>query len=139
MTKLKNITKELNIERHVKFLGYANRQEIKKILDASNVLVVSSNMETFSVVIVEAFFRGNPVISTKCGGPQELIDDTNGILCEVNDINSMANAMRQIYGNYKKYDREKIRKDAINKYSEEAVVKSFQKIYYDILNKNRTY
>jgi glycosyltransferase involved in cell wall biosynthesis len=136
-TKLENITRELNVERYVKFLGYANRQEIKKILDASNVLVVSSNMENSPTVIREAFLRGKPVISTKCGGPQELIDDTNGILCEVNDINSMANAMRQIYENYEKYDKEKIRKDAINKYSEEVVVKSLQKIYYDILDKKK--
>lgn len=135
LEKLKGIAKSKGIEDKVIFYGHQPRENILKLIDESNVLVVSSLKETFSIVTAEAFFRGKPVVATKCGGPEELINETNGLLCNVNDSASMASAMKNIYTNYINYDGEKIRNDALSKYSEKIVVQKLIEIYQQVGNK----
>ena len=49
----------------------------------ADVLVCSSIEESFGFTLVEAMGLRTPVISTKCGGVEEIIqDETQGILCD---------------------------------------------------------
>lgn len=64
-------------------------------LKASDGLLISSNMESFSIVLVEAMAAGVPIISTACPyGPPELLHDGKyGTLVTVNDPEAMAAAI----------------------------------------------
>jgi glycosyltransferase involved in cell wall biosynthesis len=54
-------------------------------------LAVSSRVESFGMVIVEALAHGLPVVATDCGGPREIIDALNvGHLVPVDDELAMA-------------------------------------------------
>ena len=46
---------------------------------------------------------GIPVISSKCGGPEEYLTESTGILFDNNIPNSLINAMIEIKRNYKNY------------------------------------
>ena len=64
---LEKLSRELRIENRVFFTGQKTRYEVSHLLANSDCLVVSSKVETFGVVILEAFSAGIPVISTRCG------------------------------------------------------------------------
>ena len=59
-------------------------------------LGVPSDHETFGLPIAEALSQGTPVISTKCGGIEELIDHSMGIVINRGDELSLINAMNLI-------------------------------------------
>lgn len=69
-TKLEELVTKLGINKNIKFLGQLTRDEVKnKMNEESSAFVLSSEYETFGVVVVEALALGKPVIATKCGGP----------------------------------------------------------------------
>jgi glycosyltransferase involved in cell wall biosynthesis len=83
---LRNLAKELNIEDHVKFMGYVPDDKIPHIYSASDIFVLPAIYENFPFAILEAQSSGLPVISTKVGGiPEFLVDNQNGFLIDPND------------------------------------------------------
>ena len=130
----KNKCKELGMDDKVTFLGRKNKKEINEIFKSENALVISSEIESFAIPGIEALATGMPVISTKCLGPEEYIDENNGILCESNDVESLKNAIIKLYNNYDKYDSSKLR-ESIMKFSEKEVIKKAKEIYKEAICK----
>jgi glycosyltransferase involved in cell wall biosynthesis len=70
------------------------------VYDASDVLLVTSNRESFGLTIVEAMARGVPVVATRCGGPEELISDgETGFLVDIGDTEAMADRVAVLLDN----------------------------------------
>jgi glycosyltransferase involved in cell wall biosynthesis len=126
------LAESLGISDQVEFTGIRNREEVRALFDGSHVGVLSSDQETFGIVITEAMFRGLPVISTRSGGPEEIIGPGRGILVPVRDERALAAAMREVYETYESYDPEKIRSWAISRYSEEAIAAQIESVYCDV-------
>lgn len=122
---------ELELNEYVTFLGRKSKQEIADIFKKEHALIISSELETFAIPGIEAMASGLPVISTKCQGPEEYIDDLSGVLCEVNDPEDMAKAILELYNNYDKYDSNYI-KSIANNFSKEVVINRCKKIYEKI-------
>ena len=99
--KLINLVKDLKIENKVKFLGLKEFQEIKQELLNSNLFVLTSKCESFSLVIIEAMNYGVPCISFDIDvGPKEIIkNDYNGYLIENRDKLAMANKIIEVINN----------------------------------------
>ena len=95
-------------------------------MQQANCFVLSSKVETFGVVLIEAMACGIPVISTKCGGPNKLIDADLGILCSLN-ISSLHQSMFDMI--VKKIDGKLIRKKAVERYSKNSVSEKIVKLY----------
>src|SRR5262249_43618631 len=80
------------LEKHIRFLGF--RSDARQILRHTGVYVVSSIMESFGLTVVEAAAAGKPVVATRCGGPEEIIQHgETGLLEPVNDPDRMADAI----------------------------------------------
>jgi glycosyltransferase involved in cell wall biosynthesis len=76
---LKALARELGVERDVVFLG--ERDDIRDVLGASDVLLVPSLQEGFGRVALEGMAMGMPVIATSVGGTTEIIrDGVDGLL-----------------------------------------------------------
>jgi len=60
----------------------------------ADIFALSSRIEPFGIALLEAAHFGLPVVSTRCGGPEEIIpDDAFGRLVSVDDIPELAAAM----------------------------------------------
>jgi glycosyltransferase involved in cell wall biosynthesis len=87
--RLFSLRQELELEKHVQFLGF--RQDVDRLLAAFDVFVLPSVSEGFSLATVEAMAAGRPVIATRSGGPEELIEDgVTGFLVPRRDPESLA-------------------------------------------------
>ncbi|MBE0602249.1 MAG: glycosyltransferase family 4 protein [Deltaproteobacteria bacterium] len=86
---------ELGLDSKVKLLGW--RDDIDDMLAAIDVLVISSEQESFGRTMVEALAMETPVVSTRCGGPEEvLIDGETGFLVPVKDPPALSDAIVRI-------------------------------------------
>lgn len=133
---LQNLINTLNLEKKVTLLGRKDKDEIIRILSFSNVFVLSSLSENFSVAVIEGLAMGLPVVATLCGGTDECISDLNGLLVPVGDVAGLSAAMRQIYENYENYNKEVIAEDCKCKYSPEVIVKKLDKVFKEVVSKN---
>ncbi len=64
-----------HLEKVISFYPTAPRQLVASYLRRHHFLVVSSETETFSIIVIEALACGRPVLSTRCGGPEDTIRD----------------------------------------------------------------
>ncbi len=59
---------------------------------AADVIVCSSEFESYGMVNVEAMASGKPVVSTRRGGPSEtVVDGETGYLVDAGDAEALAN------------------------------------------------
>ncbi|OCT13995.1 hypothetical protein A8709_00180 [Paenibacillus pectinilyticus] len=73
---------------HVRFIPYVNHQEMPEWIRLADVVVVPSmGSEAFGLVNVEAMASGVPVVATRAGGIQEVIEDgRTGLLIHKEDM-----------------------------------------------------
>lgn len=82
---LEDLSKKLEIDDKINFVGRVNNEDVPKYLNSFDVFCVPSilDSESFGVAAVEASACGLPVIASRVGGLQEVIDDgVTGYLVE---------------------------------------------------------
>lgn len=67
--------------------------DLRALYVASDVVAVSSRQEGGPKAVLEAMAVGVPIVSTRVGQAQELIDGTNGTLVDVEDVDALAAAI----------------------------------------------
>lgn len=132
--KLKKLAIDLEEQSRITFTGKYSREETSSIFSQADVFVLTSQIETFGIVYIEAMMFGIPCIGTKGQGAEDIIDNTNGIKVQYGNIQQLIEAMKSIKNNYNQYSKETIRKNCINKFSNDHVCTEIQKIYNSVLN-----
>lgn len=131
------LVNEKRLSHRVTFLGALNREEALKTMKKADSFVLASRSETFGVVCIEALSQGIPVIVTKCGGPEDIINDDNGILVEVDDVQGLTKAMGNIQDNIHLYDRDKIIDDYKCRFSKKVIVEKILEAYSECINRGK--
>jgi glycosyltransferase involved in cell wall biosynthesis len=90
---LERLAHESGIAGQVEFTGGLTPEGVRERLWKANALVMPSAFETFGVVLVEALATGIPVVATRCGGPEDIVDDRVGLLVEPDDEEALAAAL----------------------------------------------
>lgn len=137
LESLKKLAKDLNIEDQVLLPGRLTRTQVLEEMGRSNAFVLSSQYETFGVVLVEALALGLPVIATRCGGPESIVRPKDGILVPVEDVEALAKAMRHVYDHQSEYQVEEIREACRARYSEQSVALRLMGEYQAVCAANR--
>jgi glycosyltransferase involved in cell wall biosynthesis len=98
ITKIKVFSESKGIQKQIRFLGW--RSDIPRILAGANLLVVAADEEPFGRTVIEAMAAGTPVVSTRCGGPEEIvIDKHTGLLVPRGDVDALAKAVEYVLVN----------------------------------------
>ena len=100
--ELKKLVNKLKINDKVIFTGRLQEEEINEELLKSDVFVLTSKSESFSLVLCEAMNYGLPCVSFDINvGPKEIIfDKVNGYLIENRDIYQMQEKIELLLNNY---------------------------------------
>ncbi|MCH2195926.1 glycosyltransferase family 4 protein [Kordia sp.] len=90
---LEKLISTLQLEQHVKLLGFV--ENVSDYIRYAKFLVLSSRVEGFPMVLIEALQQKTPVISFDCkSGPSEIIQHKiNGLLVEDQNFAKLKEAM----------------------------------------------
>jgi glycosyltransferase involved in cell wall biosynthesis len=115
------------MNEQIELFGSATREEVKDLLCQSDCFVLSSKVETFGVVLIEAMSCGLPVLSTKCGGPESIItNDDLGILCNQEELSEKMKNISQ-----ETFSGDTIRKYVVDSFSNSSLSQQLKIIYLD--------
>jgi glycosyltransferase involved in cell wall biosynthesis len=90
-------SRRLGLGDNLRFIGHSDRPQQE--LEAADLLVVSSKGEGLSQAVLEAMAAGKPVVSTRCGGPEDaIVDGTTGLLVSPEDPGALAQAILAVLG-----------------------------------------
>ena len=133
LTKLKKKADKLGISSKVTFFGRLKNEDVLRMYNEIDFVLINSRVETFSVVAAEALLAGKPVLTTKCGGVEEFISQEQGMLIKVDEQSSLEEALQKMLINYKNYDAESLKRYAKEKFSSDAIGSSLHDIYHSII------
>ncbi len=87
---LRNLAKELNVESKIEFLGWIKNK--KEFFEAIDIFVMSSERETFGLVVLEAMKFRKPIISTDADGPKEFLrNEIDALMVNLQPLESVEN------------------------------------------------
>lgn len=125
--RLRHLLHQSTVARQVEFVGGLPPQGVRARLWTANALVLPSAFETFGVVLVEALATGIPVISTRCGGPEDIVEPGLGLLVDRDDDEALADAMVSI--TRRTYSEDELRRRAMVRFSFESVARLLLGVY----------
>jgi len=117
-----NELRKLRIEDKVSLPGYTN--QLPAEIKAADVFVVSSDGESFSIVLVEALAAGTPVVSTDAPyGPPEILEyGKYGILVKRGNVDSMSAGIIKALSGYEIVPP----KESYERFRIENIVKNYE-------------
>jgi glycosyltransferase involved in cell wall biosynthesis len=90
-----DLVRQLGLEQRFFFLGF--RRDVPEVLSELDVFVLSSTSEGFPFVTLEAMAAGKSIVVTRCGGPEEVVEDgRNGFLVPIRDPDSLADRIQSL-------------------------------------------
>jgi phosphatidylinositol alpha-1,6-mannosyltransferase len=139
--QLKTTVAAAALEQHVRFLGPLDDQELSKVYQIADLLVLpvlslKDDVEGFGVVVLEAAAAGIPAVATRVGGISDAIEDRrSGILVEPGNYEQLAQSVielltdeekRQRLGNYAKSRARK-------KFSWDKIIPVYESVLSDLV------
>lgn len=122
---LENLCIEKNLNDKVIFLGMIDNPF--PLMKNSQAFILSSKVEGFGLVLVEALYCGTKVISSDCptGPSQILLNGEAGELFEVSNVDQLLNKLEIIHN--KEYNKAKI-EETLKRYTRENFINNFRKV-----------
>jgi glycosyltransferase involved in cell wall biosynthesis len=134
--ELINLTKELNLENNISFIGRITHAHKLKLLAESQLMVQPSLVEGFGITIIESFACGTPVIATNIMPLPELVrDGENGVTIDPYDTQKWSHFIKQYLLNPDKCREhgENGKKMVMDKYTIERITDKIEKLYEYII------
>jgi glycosyltransferase involved in cell wall biosynthesis len=127
--RLHALAASLGIAEQVLWLGSLSREAVLAEMSSADAFVLPSRIETFGVVIIEALASGLPVVATRSGGPECIVEERDGLLVEPGDVDGLGTAMARLREHATDYDAAAIRAGCEERFSERALVARLDAVY----------
>lgn len=134
---LEDMCRDLKICDDVRFLG--KQDAIEELLAIADVFLLPSSNESFGLAALEAMACEVPVVSSNAGGIPEInIDGVTGYMCEIGDIETMAERTIALL-----LDDDKLksfRANALkqaNQFHIDKILPQYETFYHKIFNQNK--
>jgi D-inositol-3-phosphate glycosyltransferase len=89
--KLRKLSQELGVRNQVTFVGRVEQEELPRYYSAADFLVIPSRYESFGLVALESLACGTPVVSTRVGAMEKIIQEgVTGHIVNSNSPQSLA-------------------------------------------------
>lgn len=91
------LVRDLGMSSTVTFPGYVDARQLPALYGRAAIFALSSRQEGLGISVQEAMAAGLPVISTRCGGPEGLVEHgVSGLLVPNDNEQAMASAIVEL-------------------------------------------
>lgn len=125
----------LGISESVRFLG--SRSSVRDLLSISDLMLFPSENESFGLAALEAMACEVPVVGTNAGGlPEVIVEGETGYLCEIGDVNCMAERSISILKDeeMRRYLGTKARERVVKCFDSKTIVPKYEDLYNRVLS-----
>jgi glycosyltransferase involved in cell wall biosynthesis len=112
------------------------RSDIDVINAGSDIITLTSFNEGTPVSLIEAHAAGKPVVSTRVGGIEAVVDEkVTGLLSDINDVQGYCNNLLQLVNNdtLRRQFGEVAAAKVKEKYSYQRLVRDMKGLYWELL------
>lgn len=114
------------------FSAVSDTEWLSLLYSTADFLILPSLQEGLSQTSLESLCCGTPVISTPVSGSEDIINNSNGVICS--DYTPKAIAEGIAFAMQMEYDRSAIRKDILERFGLEKIVEKHLKLYTTLSN-----
>ena len=125
------------LEENIKYLGMVERDVLPEVVNDHDIVVVASLYEAFGMTMLEAMSCGKPIVATRCGGPDEVVNEDIGILVSPRDAPALVDGIRCVITDYSRYDPRRIRGYVLRDYDYKVVKRRFSALYEKLLSEKK--
>jgi glycosyltransferase involved in cell wall biosynthesis len=123
--------------KNFKFLGHLSKESLDAFYASCRMFVLPSTwFEGFPIVLVETMLRGIPIVCSRIGGLQDIVDDgVSGLLFEPGNSEQLADKIKYLWDKpelCKKMGQEG-RKKALREYTPDRYYKRIIEIYEQVI------
>ncbi|MBS2770285.1 MULTISPECIES: N-acetyl-alpha-D-glucosaminyl L-malate synthase BshA [Anoxybacillaceae] len=134
MTVVCRLVRQLGLTEDVLFLG--KQENLEELYSMSDVKWLLSEKESFGLVLLEAMACGVPCVGTNIGGIPEVIEDgKTGFLCELGNIEEVAEKTLQMLTNedLHTYMAEQALKAVYEKFHSQHILQQYEDVYFSLI------
>ena len=129
----------LGLATLVEFTGF--RPDVRPLLSSFDVYALTSRTEGFSISTVEAMALGIPVVATRCGGPEHILEHgVTGLLVQNGSPDAIAHAIDSL--RLDRFSRVRLarraRASASTQFSLDAQVAAYERLYEECIATSST-
>lgn len=131
------LASELGVSGRVSFLGSFPR--IEDLLSVCDLFLLPSAQESFGLAALEAMASGVPVVASHIGGLPEVVEDgKTGFLCDMGDVEAMAEAAIKLLSKENVYQKfsSAARERAVTVFGEDRVLPRYKEVYEKVLSRS---
>ncbi len=122
--ELKKLAYKLNVSNYVLFVDFLKNEDVLKLMKYCNIYLSLSERVIFDLVILEALGCGMNVFASNDGGNKEIINNTNGCLVNIEELDTVAETILN-----SKLEYSEIAKESIKKYSITNTINRYLELY----------
>ena len=131
--EFQTLARKLGVDKFVHWIGPVSRPDAPRYFQECHAFVLASRHESFGVVFAEAIASGRPVIGTISGGPEDIVNETNGFLVPVENVTELAAALARMKEQHSRFEPGAIRADFMNRFSRPVVTAQIRQLYAEVL------
>jgi len=125
--------RDLGIADRVVFLGALPREQLSAEYRSADLFVLPSLREGFGVVLIEALASGTPVVATRSGGPESIVDASLGELAEPGDAPSLARAIVRALERITEFEPTLLSRTMHDRYHPDVVGERLVRLYREVV------
>jgi glycosyltransferase involved in cell wall biosynthesis len=120
----------------VEIVSGPSPEELLQLYQGATCLAVPSDEEGFGLVVIEAMACGVPVVSTRCGGPEEIIEHAvDGFLVPCDQPDEFATHLRLLFDHSLNQEMSlRARRSILGRFSAEVAFGPFLNTYEKLLS-----
>lgn len=134
LQEYQRLAEALQADSRIEWLGELSREAAAEAFRNCHAFVLPSVHESMGVVYAEALASGKPIIATRCGGPEFMVKEHNGLLVDVHAPDQLAAAMDYLLEHHNSYSPATIREDFMDHFSSTAITAQIYSLYKAVVS-----